>query len=118
MKPTLAAAAVAVFLASSPVNAEVDHHGGHPPAGTFSAGQPADAQKTARIVQVTMTEADGKMLFIPSRIEIAKDEQVRFMLRNSGVLDHEFVLATKTGWVKRAGPDGKEPTHRFASNCS
>src|SRR5262249_20650753 len=22
---------------------------------------------------------------------------------------HQFVLATKTGWVKRTGPDGKEP---------
>ena len=81
MKPISAAgvAAVAIFLASAPVNAEVNRHGGHPQAGTFSAGKPGDARKPARIVQVTMTEADGKMLFIPSRIEIRKDEETRFI---------------------------------------
>ena len=31
------------------------------------------------------------MLFTPNRIEIKKDEQVKFVLRNNGELDHEFI---------------------------
>ena len=104
MKPTLAAtaAAVAHLLASAPVYAEVDYRGGHAQAGAFSAGEPGDPRKPARIVQVTMREADGKMLFIPSRIEIAKDQEVRFILRDSGELDHEFVLTTTAENLRHA----------------
>ncbi len=43
---------------------------------------------------VTMTERDGKMLFNPSRIEVRRGEQIRFVLTNSGYLDHEFMIAT------------------------
>lgn len=57
-------------------------------------GMPGDAKKPARIVQVVMGEADGKMHFIPARIVVKKGEQIRFMLRNNGALDHEFVVAT------------------------
>ena len=57
-------------------------------------GKPGDAKKPARIVQVVMGEADGKMHFIPARIVVKKGEQIRFMLRNNGALDHEFVVAT------------------------
>lgn len=103
MRPMLAAAAaaVAVFLASTTVNAGVDH-GSHMQHGTFSTGEPGDAKKPARVVQVTMTEADGEMLFTPSSIEVAKDEQVRFVLRNGGELDHEFVLGTTAENLKHA----------------
>ena len=44
-------------------------------AQAYAAGEPGDATKPARIVQVTMTEADGKMLFLPNRIDVKKDEQ-------------------------------------------
>jgi uncharacterized cupredoxin-like copper-binding protein len=40
-----------------------------------------------------MGEQDGKMLFVPARLEIRRGERVKFMLRNNGELDHEFVLA-------------------------
>lgn len=62
--------------------------------GAFSAGKPGNPKKPARIVQVTAREADGKMLFIPDRIEVRKGEQIRFIIRNNGVLKHEFVLAS------------------------
>jgi uncharacterized cupredoxin-like copper-binding protein len=101
-------AVLAVFLASAPVHAEGDH-GGHAQGEAFSAGEPGDSKKPARIVQVTMTEADGKMLFAPNRIEIKKDEQVKFMLRNSGELDHEFVLATTGENLKHAEGMKKNP---------
>lgn len=98
------AAALAVLLASAAVKAAGDHAG-----DTFSAGEPGDAKNPARIVQVTMTEADGKMLFTPSRIGIKRDEQVKFMLRNSGELDHEFVLATTDENLKHAEAMKKNP---------
>ena len=78
-------------------------------AQAYAAGEPGDATKPARIVQVTMTEAGGKMLFLPNRIEIKKDEQVKFMLRNNGELDHEFILATTAENLKHAESMKKNP---------
>jgi uncharacterized cupredoxin-like copper-binding protein len=78
-------------------------------AQAHTAGEPGDATKSARIVQVTMTEADGKMLFLPNRIEIKKDEQIKFMLRNNGELDHEFILGTMAENLKHAESMKKNP---------
>jgi uncharacterized cupredoxin-like copper-binding protein len=78
-------------------------------AQAYAAGEPGDATKPARIVQVTMTEAGGKMLFLPNRIEIKKDEQIKFMLRNNGELDHEFILATTAENLKHAESMKKNP---------
>ena len=83
------------------------------PAGhqddTFSAGEPGEANKPARIVQVTMGEADGKMTFTPNKIEVKKGEQIKFMLRNNGELDHEFILATTAENLKHAESMKKNP---------
>jgi uncharacterized cupredoxin-like copper-binding protein len=57
-------------------------------------GKPGDPRKPARIVQVVMREADGRMLYLPDRITVRKGEQVRFQLRNNGAIDHEFVIGT------------------------
>ena len=65
---------------------------GHGHDGSFSAGEPGDAKKPARIVQVTMSESDGKMTFTPDKVEVRKDEQIKFVIKNSGTLDHEFFL--------------------------
>jgi len=76
---------------------------------TFSAGEPGEANKPARIVQVTMGEADGKMSFTPNKIEVKKGEQIKFMLRNNGELDHEFILATTAENLKHAEAMKKNP---------
>ena len=89
-------AAIGILLASASAQA-------------YAAGEPGDATKPARIVQVTMTEVDGKMLFLPNRIEIKKDEQVKFVLRNNGELDHEFILATTAENLKHAESMKKNP---------
>lgn len=60
----------------------------------FSAGEPGDPKKPNRRIEIIMREADGKMLFTPARIEVKRGDQIRFILRNEGELDHEFVLAT------------------------
>ena len=69
---------------------------------TFSAGEPGNPKRPARIVQVTMNEGDGKMMFIPDRVEVKRGEQVKFVLRNNGALDHEFILATTDENLKHA----------------
>jgi len=80
----------------------------------FSAGEPGDPKKPARIVQVLMREEDGKMMFVPNRLEIQKGDQVRFMLRNIGEQDHEFVLATKAENAKHAKEMEKNPDMEHA----
>jgi uncharacterized cupredoxin-like copper-binding protein len=68
----------------------------HEDHGHFSAGEPGDPKKPARVVKVKMFEDGKKMLYEPSLIEVRRGEQVRFVLENSGDEDHEFVLATIT----------------------
>ena len=82
---------------------------GHSHAVGFSAGEPGDPKKPARIVQVAMAEGSGKMMFIPERIEIKRGEQIKFVIRNNGELDHEFVLATTSENEKHAEEMKKNP---------
>jgi uncharacterized cupredoxin-like copper-binding protein len=60
----------------------------------FSAGEPGSPKRSSRTIAVTMTEADGKMLFSPGRIEVRQGEQIKFVLTNTGHLDHEFMIGT------------------------
>lgn len=93
----LACAAMALIgIAGSP-QLGLGHEGEH-----FSAGEPGDAKKPARTVLVTMRESDGKMLFMPDHVEVTKGEQIKFVIRNSGALDHEFVLADTADNLKHA----------------
>ena len=63
---------------------------------SFAAGEPGDPNKPAvKTVEVRMTETDGaNMLFVPDRIEVKRGEQVKFVLKNQGKTDHEFMLDT------------------------
>jgi uncharacterized cupredoxin-like copper-binding protein len=81
----------ALMLAAPAVQAAMNH-GGHSHGAAF--GEPGDPSKPARSVEIVMREADGKMLFEPSRIQVKRGEQIRFSLRNAGELEHEIVLAT------------------------
>jgi uncharacterized cupredoxin-like copper-binding protein len=76
---------------------------------TFAAGEPGDPKKPARAVAVIMREGDGKMLYLPDRIEVKRGEQIRFILRNEGELDHEFMLDTKAHNQKHAELMQKHP---------
>jgi uncharacterized cupredoxin-like copper-binding protein len=87
---------------TTPVSAHEDH-------GRFSAGEPGGPKKPARIVEVRMFEGSGKMGFEPARIEVRRGEQVRFVLRNDGEEDHEFILATVTENRKHAEVMKKHP---------
>src|SRR5262245_52069526 len=80
---TLGSAALAPGLA----------HEGHVHA-QFSAGEPGDAKKPARVIRIKMREEGGKKFFEPARIEVRRGEQIRFALQNEGKGPHEFALAT------------------------
>lgn len=83
--------------------------GGHGHGDETAYGKPGDPKKPARTVQVVMSERDGKMAFIPDRVEVRRGEQVRFQLRNNGELDHELVLATLEENLKHAAEMQKNP---------
>ena len=70
-----------------PANAHDDH-------SHYSAGEPGNPKKPARTIKVKMREEGKRMTFEPSRIEVRKGEQIRFVLQNEGDETHEFVLAT------------------------
>jgi uncharacterized cupredoxin-like copper-binding protein len=96
---TLAALALAV-----PERSGRAHDAGH-----FSAGEPGDPKKKSRVILVTMKEGEGKMMFIPDRVEIRRDEQIRFILTNTGLLPHEFILASTEENLKHAEEMKKNP---------
>ena len=94
MKKIAIALAFAVATAASPVLADGSHSGGH---GTMAVGEPGDKSKASQTIRVTMSEtADGKMLFTPDSFKVRKGQTVRFTIKNSGELDHEFVLDEKS----------------------
>lgn len=82
-----AAMLVMDVVVRTPASAHEDH-------GTFSAGEPGDPNKPARVINVRMFEGSGKMGFEPGQIQVRRGEQVRFVLHNDGEEDHEFILAT------------------------
>src|SRR6266508_3970077 len=105
-RATVTAAAVAFLLTSS---AAVTFTSAHEDRVTFSAGEPGNPKKPARVVLVTMREGEGKMMFVPDKVEIKRGEQIRFILTNTGQLEHEFVLATTEENLKHAEEMKKNP---------
>ena len=109
MKHRTAVAALALGLGLATAQAWA---GAGPPGhshDTFSAGEPGDPKKPARIVMVTMREGDGKMMFVPDKVEVRKGEQIRFLIINSGELPHEFILASTEDNLKHAEAMKKNP---------
>jgi uncharacterized cupredoxin-like copper-binding protein len=54
-------------------------------------GAPGQAARATRTVDVDMTD---EMRFHPDSIRVKQGETIRFVIRNSGKLKHEFVLGT------------------------
>ena len=63
-------------------------HTGH----VFAAGEPGDPKKPFRVVEITMTDGPGTMSYSPDKIVVRKGEQIKFVLKNTGYLAHEFLL--------------------------
>jgi uncharacterized cupredoxin-like copper-binding protein len=105
MKAPILVAALAGVLACAALSAAR----GDPGHAHFSAGVPGDPRKPARTVEVVMKEGDGKMEYVPNRVEVKRNEQIRFVLKNAGELAHEFVLASTADNLKHAALMQKYP---------
>src|SRR2546430_14596230 len=72
---------------------------------SYAAGEPGDPKKPSRTIEVEMSE----MAYTPSRIEVKRGEQIRFVIRNAGKEDHEFLLATTEENLKHGEEMKKHP---------
>lgn len=100
--------ALAALAAASPAAASPGESG-HRHA-TYAAGEPGDPKKPARTVPITMKELDdGRMVFVPETVEVRKGDQVRFVLKNAGKGDHEFMLDTVERNAKHKAAMEKNP---------
>ncbi len=102
MKKTMTTGIALIALATATVPATSHEQHGHE---TYSAGEPGNAKKPARTIEITMSE----MAFSPSRIEVKRGEQIRFIVRNAGTEDHEFLIATTEDNLKHAEVMKKNP---------
>ena len=88
MRTTLTILLALTALSALPLRAH--SHEQHAHEG-YAAGEPGDPKKPSRTIEVGMTE----MAYAPARIEVKRGEQIRFVIRNTGADDHEFLLATR-----------------------
>lgn len=64
------------------------HAGGHG-HDESTIGEPGKAAKVTRTVQV---DTEDKMRFSPANFSVKQGETIRFVVKNSGKIKHEFVL--------------------------
>jgi uncharacterized cupredoxin-like copper-binding protein len=86
-------AAVALFTGPQTAGAHSDMtmpgmQQGYAAAPKFTFGEPGKSNKAARTVTIAMT--DGT--FEPSALEVKVGETIRFVVTNTGELDHDFTL--------------------------
>ena len=103
MKKMIFACAVALAAASTSALPALGHDQGH--HESYSAGEPGDPAKPSRTVEIEMSE----MNYEPFKVEVKLGEQIRFVLRNVGTEDHEFLLATTKENLKHAAVMRKHP---------
>lgn len=85
----VSAIGLAILATGSPLLA----HEGHDD-DDFAAGEPGNTSEPFRVVQMTMTEKDGKMFYSPTEVDVKKGEQIKFVIENAGTVRHEFHLAS------------------------
>ncbi len=92
----LAASLAAILAAALAVTAPGTAGAGPGPKGhgheSFAAGEPGDPSKPFRVVELKMQEGDGEMSYSAGKIDVKLGEQIKFVLTNTGALDHEFML--------------------------
>ena len=93
--------ALIALSAAAPAACSHEHHAHE----SYSAGEPGDPAKPSRTIEIEMSE----MTYEPFRIEVKRGEQIRFVLRNAGTEDHDFLLATTRENLKHAEVMKKYP---------
>ena len=79
----------ALLGASAAASAAGAHGAGH---GDSPIGKPGDASKVSRTIHVEMSNG---MRFKPSDIQVKQGETIRFVLKNTDGVKHEFSLGTQ-----------------------
>jgi uncharacterized cupredoxin-like copper-binding protein len=104
---------VTAILGAGAAVASGTHAGGH--EGEMAVGEPGKASQAKRAIQVSMSETeDGKMIFHPPQIAVKTGETIRFVVKNSGSTDHEFVLDDHKGMMKHKALMEKFPEMEHA----
>ncbi|GDY37512.1 MULTISPECIES: plastocyanin/azurin family copper-binding protein [unclassified Acidovorax] len=92
-------AASAVVALSFNSFAGGNHGGGHDGGGArghgsaeSAIGQPGKAGKVSRTINVDMADT---MRFTPAAISVKEGETIKFVIKNSGQVKHEFSLGTE-----------------------
>lgn len=80
--------AITLFLVAGVSVACGKHAGAH---GDVTIGEPGVIAEAARTIAVDMADT---MRFSPASITVMQGETVRFVVKNSGNIQHEFVLGT------------------------
>ncbi|MFA7270566.1 MAG: cupredoxin family protein [Sterolibacterium sp.] len=88
LNPVMATLAAVLILTSGIASASGKHAGDHDDA---AIGEPGVASEATRTVAVDMTDT---MRFSPARITAKQGETIRFVVKNSGQIKHEFVLGS------------------------
>jgi uncharacterized cupredoxin-like copper-binding protein len=99
----LSAAAAAMPLLATPARAHIDKPHA-PKKGPVVKEQKdwgiaGDAKSAKRSIEVGMAD---NMRFTPARIDVRQGETVKFVVRNTGKVMHEFVIGTKSENGKHA----------------
>lgn len=79
--------------------------------GDEAIGLPGRASQVNRTVTIEMNDA---MRFIPSRLKVKQGETIRFVVKNAGNMEHEFVLGTDEELKKHNELMGKFPEMEHA----
>ena len=96
-------------FAAAPAWAHGDAHGGKAAAVVKEQkpwGSAGETKAARRTIEIRMTD---DMRFTPDKIEVRQGETVRFVIRNVGKEDHEFLLATTKENLKHAEEMKKHP---------
>ncbi len=69
-----------------------NHHGGHKQGNDDAGiGQPGVNSNVDRTVEIEMND---EMRYVPDHLIVKQGETIRFLLKNVGEIEHEFVLGT------------------------
>ncbi|HLF96835.1 MAG TPA: cupredoxin family protein [Methylococcaceae bacterium] len=66
---------------------------GHPGGHGFTYGSPGLEREVSRVIRV---EANDEMRFIPGKVDIDRNETIKFIVTNRGQLRHEFAIEDQT----------------------
>ena len=83
-------AVLSMVLLSSFAHASGNHAGGH--GNADSIGQPGKTENISRTVSITMLDS---MRYNPASVTVKQGETIRFIVKNSGKINHEMVLGTE-----------------------